>query len=165
MAKSLEQKVQELTDREEIKELTAKYCWHVEHGEGEAVARLFTDDGVLDVVQPDFQAPRGMLKLASGGHGRADHQGAVGDGFGQRRVLPGRGEHVARMNRRAGFAERHVVRIHQAQLGEAEVAHGSRRGADVQRVPRRHQNDPKKRFVHRSSVALPETPGQPSFGA
>jgi ketosteroid isomerase-like protein len=48
MAKSLEQKVQELADREEIKELTARYCWHVQHSEGEAIARLFTDDGLLD---------------------------------------------------------------------------------------------------------------------
>lgn len=47
MAKSLEQKVQELADREEIKELTAKYCWHVQHSEGESIARLFTEDGVL----------------------------------------------------------------------------------------------------------------------
>jgi SnoaL-like domain len=63
MAKSLEQKVQELADREEIKELTARYCWHVAHGEGEAVARLFTDDGILDVLQPDFKAPHGMEAL------------------------------------------------------------------------------------------------------
>ena len=49
MAKSIEQRVQELEDRDEIKELTARYCWHVAHGEGEAVANLFTDDGVLDV--------------------------------------------------------------------------------------------------------------------
>jgi ketosteroid isomerase-like protein len=62
-SKSIEQKVQELADREEIKELTAKYCWHVARGEGEAVAKLFTDDGVLDVVQPDFKAPRGMEEL------------------------------------------------------------------------------------------------------
>ena len=46
MAKSIEQRVQELEDRDEIKELTARYCWHVAHGEGEAVANLFTDDGV-----------------------------------------------------------------------------------------------------------------------
>jgi ketosteroid isomerase-like protein len=50
MAKSLEQRIQELEDRDAIKELTARYCWHVAHGEGEAVAKLFTDDGVLDVT-------------------------------------------------------------------------------------------------------------------
>ncbi len=59
MAKSIEQRIQELEDREQIKELTAKYCWHVAHGEGEAVANLFTDDGVLDVSDSDFKAVRG----------------------------------------------------------------------------------------------------------
>ena len=61
MAKSLEQKVQELADREEIKELTARYCWHVQHSEGEAIARLFTDDGVLEA--PGNKPVRGMDSL------------------------------------------------------------------------------------------------------
>ena len=63
MAKSIEQRVQELEDRDEIKELTARYCWHVAHGEGEAVANLFTDDGVLDVTDADFKAVRGREAL------------------------------------------------------------------------------------------------------
>ena len=45
--KTLEQQVQELTDREEIKELTARYAHGVARGEGKAVAALFTDDGVF----------------------------------------------------------------------------------------------------------------------
>jgi ketosteroid isomerase-like protein len=63
MAKSIEQRIQELEDRDQIKELTAKYCWHVAHGEGEAVANLFTDDGVLDVSDSDFKAVRGREAL------------------------------------------------------------------------------------------------------
>jgi len=63
MAKSLEQKVQELADREEIKELTARYCWHVQHSEGEAVARLFTEDGALITSAPDSKPVRGMDAL------------------------------------------------------------------------------------------------------
>ena len=47
MPKPIEQVVRELADREEIKELTARYCWHVARGEGGAVVDLFTDDGVL----------------------------------------------------------------------------------------------------------------------
>ncbi len=47
---SMEQRVQELADRDEIRELTARYCWHVTRGEGEATANLFTDDGVLDAA-------------------------------------------------------------------------------------------------------------------
>ena len=63
MAKSIEQRIQELEDRDEIKELTARYCWHVARGEGEAVANLFTDDGVLDVQDAEFKAVRGRESL------------------------------------------------------------------------------------------------------
>jgi uncharacterized protein (TIGR02246 family) len=63
MAKTIEQRVQELEDRDEIKELTARYCWHVAHGEGEAVASLFADDGVLDVSDADFKPVRGREAL------------------------------------------------------------------------------------------------------
>jgi ketosteroid isomerase-like protein len=45
--KTLEQQVQELMDREEIKELTARYAHGVARGEGASVAALFTDDGVF----------------------------------------------------------------------------------------------------------------------
>jgi ketosteroid isomerase-like protein len=45
--KTLEQQIQELTDREEIKELTAHYAHGVARGEGARVAALFTDDGVF----------------------------------------------------------------------------------------------------------------------
>jgi uncharacterized protein (TIGR02246 family) len=44
---TLEQQVQALTDREEIKELTARYAHGVARGEGARVAELFTDDGVF----------------------------------------------------------------------------------------------------------------------
>jgi uncharacterized protein (TIGR02246 family) len=44
---TLEQQVQALTDREEIKELTARYAHGVARGEGAKVAELFTDDGVF----------------------------------------------------------------------------------------------------------------------
>jgi 8-oxo-dGTP pyrophosphatase MutT (NUDIX family) len=63
MSKPIEQRVQELADREEIKELTARYCWHVARGEGEAVAHLFTDDGLLDVADGSFRAVRGKDDL------------------------------------------------------------------------------------------------------
>ncbi|MBM4259453.1 MAG: nuclear transport factor 2 family protein [Deltaproteobacteria bacterium] len=45
--KTIEQQVQELTDREEIKELTARYAHSVARGEGASVAALFTDDGTF----------------------------------------------------------------------------------------------------------------------
>src|ERR1700726_4648787 len=43
--KTLEQRLQEVEDREEIKELTAKYAHWVARGEGARVTDLFTDDG------------------------------------------------------------------------------------------------------------------------
>jgi ketosteroid isomerase-like protein len=43
--KTLEQRLQEVEDREEIKELTAKYAHWVARGEGAKVKDLFTDDG------------------------------------------------------------------------------------------------------------------------
>jgi ketosteroid isomerase-like protein len=63
MAISLEQRVQELEDRDEIKELTARYCWHVARGEGEAVAMLFSDDGLLAVNDGSFRPVTGRVAL------------------------------------------------------------------------------------------------------
>ncbi len=51
--KTLEQQVQELADREELKELTAHYAHGVARGEGAKVAELFTDDGVFINELPD----------------------------------------------------------------------------------------------------------------
>lgn len=51
--KTLEQQVQELADREEIKELTARYAHGVARGEGAKVAALFTDDGTFINRMPD----------------------------------------------------------------------------------------------------------------
>jgi ketosteroid isomerase-like protein len=51
--KTLEQQVQELADREEIKELTAHYAHGVARGEGAKVAALFTDDGAFINDLPD----------------------------------------------------------------------------------------------------------------
>jgi hypothetical protein len=44
--KTSEERVQEIAEPEEIKELTAKCAHWVAIGEGAQVARLFTDDGV-----------------------------------------------------------------------------------------------------------------------
>jgi SnoaL-like domain len=48
--RTLEQRVRELTDREEIRELIARYAHRVAHGESNA--DLFTDDGVFIVRIP-----------------------------------------------------------------------------------------------------------------
>jgi len=48
MAKSLEEKVQELWDREQIKSLTYAYGHWLEKMDSEALSRLFTEDGAMD---------------------------------------------------------------------------------------------------------------------
>jgi ketosteroid isomerase-like protein len=47
----------------EIKELTARYCWHVSRKEGEAVVDLFTSDGVLDGSSAGMGVIRGCDDL------------------------------------------------------------------------------------------------------
>ena len=61
--KTLEQKIQELTDREEIRELISRYAHCVAHGV--SVADLFTDDGVFIVRIPGrpVQERRGREQL------------------------------------------------------------------------------------------------------
>jgi hypothetical protein len=61
--KTLEQKVQELADREEIRELISRYAHCVAHGV--SVANLFTDDGVFVVRRPGYavEERRGRKQL------------------------------------------------------------------------------------------------------
>lgn len=63
MAESLEARVAMLEAREQIKELTARYCWHVARGEGAQVAALFTDDGALEISDGSFRPVRGREAL------------------------------------------------------------------------------------------------------
>ena len=61
--KSLEQKVQELADREEIRELISRYAQGVAHGV--SVANLFTDDGgfIMGVPGSPDQEVKGRKEL------------------------------------------------------------------------------------------------------
>jgi ketosteroid isomerase-like protein len=62
--KTLEQKVQELADREEIRDLIATYAHRVAHGE--SIADLFTEDGVWTIRKlPDesVEVVNGMKEL------------------------------------------------------------------------------------------------------
>ncbi len=63
MADSIERRVQVLADREEIKELTARYCWHVMRGEGEKIVDLFADDAVFDGSNANTGVARGREEL------------------------------------------------------------------------------------------------------
>jgi len=73
--KTLEQKVQELTDREEIRELIARYAHRVAHGESNA--DLFTDDGVFITRIPGRPVQTAdreqIIKLYKDAGSRPDH--------------------------------------------------------------------------------------------
>jgi hypothetical protein len=65
MAKSLEQRVEELESYNEITELRSKYCWYAVRGDIPPIVELFTED--LEFVSPaDGQGKRNTV------HGRKD---------------------------------------------------------------------------------------------
>ena len=45
---TVEERLDRLESINEIKELTARYCYHVARNQGDEIVDLFTDDGVLD---------------------------------------------------------------------------------------------------------------------
>ena len=81
-----------------------------------------------------------MLQGARSAGGGADDESAIGHGLGDRRELARGLEHMQGFYGGAGFPERDVIGIHQPHLGKAEIAHGSRGRADVQRIARIDQN-------------------------
>ncbi len=50
---SLEERVQNIEDKDEIRELTAKYCYAVVAQDSAALINMFTEDGVFD-MSPDM---------------------------------------------------------------------------------------------------------------
>ena len=71
----------------------------------------------------------------------ADDERTISDGFGHARVLFRVGEQLGSTDGGAGRAKCGVVGIHDAQIGETEIAHSASSGADVKRVARGHQDD------------------------
>ena len=58
-----EERIARLEAIADIKELTAKYCWHVARGEGAAIVDLFTDDGCLDGTDAGMSRIEGRAAL------------------------------------------------------------------------------------------------------
>lgn len=57
-----------MLDREQIKELTATYCWHVTRADAEAVSRLFIEDGIFDAPyldRPGRNVSRGQEQIGA----------------------------------------------------------------------------------------------------
>ena len=59
----LQAQVRELADRDAIRELTARYCWHVQHGEAEKIVPLFVADGVFDGTRAGIGVYKGHPAL------------------------------------------------------------------------------------------------------
>ena len=65
MSSDLEERLAALEARVGIMELTARYCWHVARGEGQALADLFTDDGALDGTEAGMERIEGRAALVA----------------------------------------------------------------------------------------------------
>ena len=84
-----------------------------------------------------------VLQLSMADGGGADDQRTVRNGLGDGCEDLCIGQDGGGSDGRASLAKGKVVWLHQAQISEAKIAHGTRRGPDVQRVSRRYQNDAK----------------------
>ncbi len=82
-----------------------------------------------------------MLQLAAPRSGGPNDQDTVGDGVGDSFELLRVCQQVRGANGRARFVKSDVVRVHDPEAAEAEVAHGASGSTDVKRVARGHQHD------------------------
>jgi uncharacterized protein (TIGR02246 family) len=62
----IEQRVAELADKDEIRELTARYCFAVADGDVEAVVELFCPDGVFRMRDREYRGTEGLRELYQG---------------------------------------------------------------------------------------------------
>jgi hypothetical protein len=61
--RTLQQQVRRLQDEQEIREIIARYAYHVTHGgHADAIADLFTEDGVFDTRTADGSASNIFVK-------------------------------------------------------------------------------------------------------
>jgi len=66
--------------------------------------------------------------------GGSDDERTIGDRFSDRCVAFGLGQHIRSSDRGTSTFKSHGVWIYRSQIAESEVAHGPRRGADVERI-------------------------------
>ena len=82
-----------------------------------------------------------MLELAMADGGGANDQRAVGDGIGDCLEFFRGGQQGGRADGRARLAKRGVEGVDESETLKAEVRHGARRRANVERIARGHQDD------------------------
>jgi hypothetical protein len=90
---------------------------------------------------PRLQSLQGMLQIAMTNCGGSDYQRAVGNRFGHRFVLYRAGQDGRGVHGGTGALKCDLVWIHHPQMVKPEVAHGPSGRADVERIPRLHQDD------------------------
>ena len=87
------------------------------------------------------QAADRVLQLTLADGGSSDDQCAIFNGFGDGSELFGSGEQRLGTNGGTRFTKSQLIRVHDAKMEEAEVAHGAGDGADVERIARVDEND------------------------
>ena len=63
---SLEQRLTELADKDEIRELTARYCFAVADGDAAAIVAMFTDDGCFKMRDREWRGTAGLQEMYDG---------------------------------------------------------------------------------------------------
>ena len=81
------------------------------------------------------------MEMARTDRGGADDQGAIGDCVGDALEFFGAGENGGGAHGGTRLLKRGRVGIDDAEMMEAEIAHGARGGADVERVARGDEDD------------------------
>jgi DNA-binding response OmpR family regulator len=104
--------------------------------------------------RPNLQALERMLQVAMTDSSGSDYQRAVGNRLSHSFVLLRRRQHGGGAHRGASALKRNIVRIHDSQTLETEVAHGPSGGADVERIARVHQDDAQMIEFSRSRQAV-----------
>ena len=59
----LETRLHAMEDRDAIRELTARYCYHAVRGDIEEIVALFTEDGVMEAGDTCEQGPEALTAL------------------------------------------------------------------------------------------------------
>jgi hypothetical protein len=88
-----------------------------------------------------FEPANGVLRLATANSGGTDHKGAIRDGFGDRFEFSGAGKQRFRADGGTRFAERKFVRVHDAKMQKAEIAHSACGGPDIEGIARLDEDD------------------------
>jgi len=89
---------------------------------------------LVQVTRSLIEAANRMLQLSRAYSGGSHHECAILDGFSDGLELFGVGKQRRRSDRRTRLAKGQFIRVHHAQMKEAEVAHSAGSGTDVEGI-------------------------------